>query len=192
MFLHKNSQKRIYLPDAIYFITICTQDRFPFFKEEIFCELFIEELRLAKKLKEFKLYGFVILPDHVHLLVQPRDKYNISQIIKSLKENASRDLNYVIFNIQNEGDTSTCRLRIRELIQKYQSQFIQKYGHNYFKFPKFSWQKSFFDHIIRNEDDFNYHLEYIWYNPEKHGLTANFENYSYSSYNNYKDLIDFL
>lgn len=189
--LHRNSQKRIYFTEAIYFVTICTQDRFPFFKEEIFCELFVEELKLCKMLKQFQLYGFVILYDHVHLLIQPGDKYNISGIIKSLKENLSRDINYIILNRgPREGDTSTCRLRIRELMLQYQSQFIRKYGQNQFRFPKFRWQKSFHDHYIRNDKDFEHHLEYIWYNPEKHDLIENFEDYKYSSCNNYEDLID--
>jgi REP element-mobilizing transposase RayT len=79
--LHQNSQKRIYFDDAIYFVTICIKDRFPLFEEKIFCELFIEELRLAKLIKQFQLFGFVVLRDHVHLLIKPSDKYNISKII---------------------------------------------------------------------------------------------------------------
>jgi len=188
--LHRNSQKRIYFPDAVYFITCCVEDRFPFFKEETFCGLFIEELKLCKKLKGFKLFGFVIIPDHIQLLIQPNDEYNISKVIKSLKENTSRDINNIILNRQSEGDTSTCRLRIRELIKEYQNQFIQKYGNNQFQFPKFKWQKSFHDHYTRNDNDFENHLEYIWRNPEKHGIVKNFEHYKYSSYNNYKELID--
>ena len=34
----------------------------------------------------------------------------------------------------------------------------------------FRWQKSFRDHYCRSETDFNNHLEYIAYNPTKHGL----------------------
>ncbi|MBI3290760.1 transposase [Candidatus Falkowbacteria bacterium] len=186
----KNSQKRIYLPEAIYFITINTRDRYPFFKEEIFCNLFIKELELTKDLKRFKLFGFVILPNHSHLLIQPNDKYNISQIIKSLKENTSRDINYIILNTRNAGDTSTCRLRIRGLIINFQNKFIKKYGQNQHQsnFPKFKWQKSFHDHIIRDEEDLGNHLEYIWYNPVKHNLSS--EDYKFSSFKNYKNLID--
>ena len=34
------------------------------------------------------------------------------------------------------------------------------------------WQPRFFEHTIRDEDDFEKHLDYIHYNPVKHGLVA--------------------
>jgi len=44
------------------------------------------------------------------------------------------------------------------------------------------WQKGFWDHVIRDEDDFQRHLDYIHYNPVKHGLVQRPEDWSYSSY----------
>jgi len=143
MFLHQNSQKRIYFPEAIYFITICTQDRLPFFKEEIFCDLFVEELKLCKTLKQFLLYGFVILYDHVHLLIQPGDEYNISEIMRSLKTNCSRNINNIINH--TGGAVTSPRLRGIGLnhrdvaLPKYQKQFITKYDQAQFQLPKFQW-----------------------------------------------------
>ncbi len=34
------------------------------------------------------------------------------------------------------------------------------------------WQPRFYEHLIRDEDDFRKHLDYIHYNPVKHGLVA--------------------
>jgi len=42
--LHRHSQKRFYGEGKIYFITTNTFKRFPYFKEDLFCELFIENL----------------------------------------------------------------------------------------------------------------------------------------------------
>lgn len=44
------------------------------------------------------------------------------------------------------------------------------------------WQKGFWDHMIRDEDDFQRHLDYIHYNPVKHGLVQRPEDWPYSSY----------
>jgi len=44
------------------------------------------------------------------------------------------------------------------------------------------WQRRFWDHIIRDEDDLKMHVDYIHYNPVKHGLVARPEDYPYSSY----------
>jgi putative transposase len=197
MFLHKNSQRRIYFSEAIYFITIVVKDRLPFFAEEIFCDLLVGELKLGKTLKEFNLYGFVIIPDHVHLLIEPGDKYNISEIMRSFKTNCSRNINRII-NVLEDAVMSP-RLRgvglnhLNKILPKYRNQFIQKYGSSQSQFPKFQWQKSFYDHYLRNSQDFKNHLEYIWHNPQKHHLINNFENYPHSSYNDkYNDLIDYF
>ena len=51
---------------------------------------------------------------------------------------------------------------------------------------KFSaWQTRFYDHIIRNQEDFERHLNYIHFNPIKHGLVTRLEDYQYSSFRYY-------
>lgn len=40
----------------------------------------------------FLVYAYVVMPDHLHLLVQPT-KGEISIVLKSIKENSSRDIN---------------------------------------------------------------------------------------------------
>ena len=47
------------------------------------------------------------------------------------------------------------------------------------------WQKRFWDHLIRDEDDFNVHADYIHYNPIKHGLTAKANEWPDSSFLRY-------
>ena len=64
----------------------------------------------------------------------------------------------------------------------------QSFSMNYRKFSGIAgrvWQLRFWDHIIRDENDFNNHVDYIHYNPVKHGLTANPFDYLYSSIHEY-------
>ncbi|MBU8933681.1 MAG: transposase [candidate division Zixibacteria bacterium] len=44
------------------------------------------------------------------------------------------------------------------------------------------WQYRFWDHIIRDQDDLNQHIDYIHYNPVKHGLAHCPADWSYSSF----------
>lgn len=48
------------------------------------------------------------------------------------------------------------------------------------------WQKRFWDHIIRDEMDFQRHLDYIHYNPVKHRLVARPEDWPHSSFLEWK------
>ncbi|SYZ72802.1 conserved hypothetical protein [Candidatus Zixiibacteriota bacterium] len=47
------------------------------------------------------------------------------------------------------------------------------------------WQNRFWDHIIRDQNDLNLHLDYIHYNPVKHGLVTNPFDYPHSSLMNF-------
>jgi len=47
------------------------------------------------------------------------------------------------------------------------------------------WQNRFWDHIIRDQDDLNNHIDYIHYNPVKHGFAANPADWKYSSVHEY-------
>jgi putative transposase len=53
------------------------------------------------------------------------------------------------------------------------------------KQPVSLWQRRFWDHIIRDEDDFQRHLDYIHYNPVKHGIVRSANEYLFSSFRVY-------
>lgn len=45
------------------------------------------------------------------------------------------------------------------------------------------WQERFWEHVVRDEADFNRHLDYIHFNPVKHGLTTCPHSWEFSSFN---------
>ena len=47
------------------------------------------------------------------------------------------------------------------------------------------WQSRFWEHTIRNESDFENHINYIHYNLVKHGLVASVRDWPYSSFHQY-------
>ncbi len=49
------------------------------------------------------------------------------------------------------------------------------------------WQQRFYDHHIRDQNDLNRHLDYIHYNPVKHGLVDCPHQYPYSTLNRWVD-----
>jgi len=195
-FRHRNSQKRIIFKDACYFTTSKTHYNYPYFRERIFCDLFVENLRICKQLKGFLLYGWVLNYDHFHLLIQPNDKWDISDVMQFLKRNVSRNINFImgynendeqnLFKIDgtppsSEGDNDHCRLPSEvglDIVQHIKIKLLLKFRFkikylNNNPYPLFKWQKSFFDEYMRNENEFNNFLDYIDYNPTKHHLPKN-------------------
>lgn len=47
------------------------------------------------------------------------------------------------------------------------------------------WQRRFWEHQIRNEEDFNKHIDYIHYNPVKHGFVKRVQDWPYSTFHRY-------
>ena len=50
------------------------------------------------------------------------------------------------------------------------------------------WQRRFWDHLIRDENDYKQHLDYIHYNPIKHGLVASADDWEFSSFHKFKQI----
>jgi len=165
--LHKPAQKRIYFEGATYFVTCVTYNWVEYFKEPIFCELFIEILKLAKKIKGFDLYAFVVLLDHFHLLFHPHKSEDLPKVMQFIKRNFSRNINFILGYETEEAIYKSllqlkCKYKIyKSLIENHydnlivlREQFITKYGSKQNKFYKFKWLKSYRDHYIRNNKDF--------------------------------------
>jgi len=49
------------------------------------------------------------------------------------------------------------------------------------------WQKRYYDHIIRSESDLEDHLDYIHYNPCKHGYVSRPEDWQHTSYQHWRE-----
>jgi putative transposase len=47
------------------------------------------------------------------------------------------------------------------------------------------WQERFYDHVIRNDEDLSNHLDYLHFNPVKHGWSATPEAHAHSSFRRY-------
>ncbi|MCY7347553.1 MAG: transposase [Pyrinomonadaceae bacterium] len=61
------------LPGALHFVTGNVRNRLPIFRQEAACRAFMGELQNLKTKRECKLIALVVMPDHFHLIVNPRD-----------------------------------------------------------------------------------------------------------------------
>ncbi len=82
---------------------------------------------------------YVIMPNHLHILITVDNK-------KDLPSGAPR----------SSPPTNTVSKYVAVLKRFTNKEIGEKI-----------WQRSFYDHIIRNEEDFYYHLQYIDENPKK-------------------------
>ncbi len=78
--------------------------------------------------------------------------------------------------IRPEGEVG-----VSSLLQRIKMSFGVKYRIRIGRRSGRVWQNRYWDHIIRDENDLNRHIDYIHYNPVKHGLVDSPHNWEYSS-----------
>ena len=68
-----------------YFVTTNTDNRQQLFSDPDVAHFFLNTLRYFKPLLGFKIYSYVVMPDHIHLLIEPNDRYDLSRVMKAIK-----------------------------------------------------------------------------------------------------------
>ncbi|MCX6746443.1 MAG: hypothetical protein NTX00_05565 [Candidatus Parcubacteria bacterium] len=109
-YMKHNSQKRIYFEGAEYFVTNHTKNWVKFFKEPIFCGVFIANLRLCKVMHDFSLYAFVVLLHHFHLQFMPENAKDLPKIMQFLKRHVTRHINFIL---GYETEEAICKSLLR-------------------------------------------------------------------------------
>jgi len=148
--------RRIFVDGYSYFITVVTHQRNPILIDNI--ELLRESFKHSKKKYDYKIDAVVILPEHFHIIITPKYAKDYSYIIKDTKQYFSKNCD-----------------------EKYYKYLYQSNSRNS-KGYKPIWQKRFYEHTIRDEKDYKTRLDYIHFNPLKHGYVKEVNSWEYSSF----------
>lgn len=106
----------------------------------------------------FKLPACVVMPDHLHMIMLlPKGDDNYAMRIRLIKTFFSKSL---------------------DLVEPVSNSMSRKN-------EKGIWQRRFWEHLIRDEQDLQRHIDYIHYNPVKHGYCNRADEWPYSTIHNY-------
>ncbi|HEY5615636.1 MAG TPA: transposase [Bacteroidota bacterium] len=82
--------------DAIYFLTThCAKGLHPFQNRKA-CEAFLSVLREKQQTFNLRIYAFVIMPNHTHLLLQMAGETSISKLMNHINGSSARRINAVL------------------------------------------------------------------------------------------------
>jgi putative transposase len=149
--------RRAKIAGGTYFFTVVAHNRRPFLCEPENIDLLRASFRYVQKSHPFAIDAIVILPDHIHCIwTLPVDDLDFSMRWRLIKSYFSHKCHE-----RYHGEISTSR-------GSKQEQAI--------------WQRRFWEHLIDSEEDLANHLEYIHYNPVRHGLVKCVHQWLYSSF----------
>jgi len=148
---------------STYFLTFVVWKRIPIFELESCARAVIDTLAFYIEKRSFDLHGYVIMPDHIHLVLTTVDGRKPGQVVGPVKSYIS----HVI------GDFQFLRS------YKPSSELFSPSGFRL-------WVPRFDEVTIRDDTMLLQCLEYIHSNPVKSGLVTETSKYPYSSAYNYE------
>ena len=153
---------RAFRPGGTFFLTIVAERRAPIFANEHSRTLLHDAIEQCRKHRPFWLDAIVLLLDHLHLLMTlPEGDGDFSGRVAYFKSRFTRS--YLgAGGVEQPRARSRARQRARAV-----------------------WQRRFWEHTIRDERDLNLHLDYIHYNPVKHGLVGCPHAWQHSSFHRF-------
>jgi len=154
--------RRAQFEGGYYFFTVVTHQRRAFLTNECALACLREVWEETKQCSYFDVVALCLLPDHLHCVWKlPEGDCDFSLRWSRIKAGFTR---WYLRSSGDECGQSSSRTRKRE---------------------RGIWQRRFWEHQIRNEKDLQRHVDYIHYNPVKHGLVEQVEDWPWSTYHRY-------
>ena len=147
--------RRTYQPGGTYFFTVNLwhRDRNDLLTRHV--DVLRASVGRVRKKHPFDIHAWVVLPDHLHCVIKlPDDDADFSRRWHLIKAGFSRSL----------PTDSPQASRPRK------------------KGERGIWQRRFWEHLIRDEDDYRAHMDYVHINPVKHGLVPGVVDWPYSTF----------
>lgn len=148
--------RRNFIPGGTYFFTVTLEDRRSKMLVDHIGSL-RNALRATRRERPFTIDAVVVLPDHLHaIFTLPPSDFDFSGRWRRIKGHFSSGLIDASIELNRRPNGELAL-----------------------------WQRRFWEHTIRDEDDYSRHVDYIHFNPVKHGHVQRVRDWPYSSFHRY-------
>jgi putative transposase len=157
--------RRYFLPGGSFFFTVVTCRRRAILCRDDARELLRGCFEAERIRRPFRIDAIVLLPDHLHAIWSlPDGDADYAERWARIKGEFARRWLRSGGSEESVSESQRCEGR------------------------RGVWQRRFFEHTIRDEDDFQAHLDYIHFNPVKHGLAASAAEWPWSTFRRYVEM----
>ena len=175
--------KKMKYDEGYHFITMVTNKRVEAFKHKDIARIAINTILFYKKRGDFRLKGFIVMPDHIHMICELPDSEKPLEVSTSSGSRRSPDLPTIIGDIKKYiAKQAIARLSSldKNMLLNIQLPKPKKKRHIY----QF-WQPDYYDFNILTERKLNEKLRYMYENPLRKGLCENISDYEFSDFKRY-------
>jgi len=154
--------KRYYGAQHLHFITCSCYHRQPWLGSRRRRDLFLKVLEQARQRYGFVVVGYVVMPEHVHLLIGEPEKADPSRVVQAVKQGFARRV-------------------LKRLRRGKAAAQAELFG----SAAEHVWQRRFYDFNVWSERKRVEKLRYMHRNPVKRGLVLEPEQWPWSSFRDY-------
>jgi len=159
-----NKLHRYYGAGYLHFITTSCYQRLPLLAYAQNRDLLLRVLEGVRRRYHFVVVGYVVMPEHIHLLLGEPERGNPSQVVQAIKQGFARRL---LRKLRGAGDARQSSLWETALDK----------GH--------IWQARFYDFVVFTEKKKVEKLRYMHAKPVKRGLVREPQQWDWSSSRHY-------
>jgi putative transposase len=154
--------RRNYVAGGTFFFTLVVHERHPLFSSALARRLLRESIQRVHRNYPFELFAICLLPDHLHTVwILPPDDRNYPTRLRRIKEEFTAGW---VEQGDWEGNVSPSRSK---------------------KGERGIWQRRYWEHTVRDEDDLERCVDYVHWNPRKHGLVRRVQDWPWSTFHRF-------
>ena len=154
--------RRWYVPGGTFFFTVVTADRRPILCDELARHCLRRAIETIRVRRPIEIVAFVLLPDHFRAVwTPPQGDSDYATRLRRIKVEFT---GAYLINGGSEAPLSESRQQ---------------------KHERGVWQRRYWEHTVRDEDDLKRCVDYIHWNPRKHGYVLNVRDWQWSSFHRY-------
>jgi REP element-mobilizing transposase RayT len=164
------AMQKYHIQGHVFFITTVVYGRLCLFTRPSFVIPLYDSLNYYRHKLNIKLFGYVFMPDHIHLAIRPAQAGNVTDFMRDFKEFTAK-------RVVRQAEIERCESWLVAFKQAgaETSRAINKV-----------WQDDFCERNIYTEDFLRQKLKYMHDNPVRAGIVNAPVNYAYSSARNYE------
>ena len=164
---------RHFEPGQLQFITTSTYRRTKLFERDLFRWYFVQVLQQLRKETGFLLIGWVLMPEHFHLLIKPEPAQATSRFMQELKK---RTAQRILSTLAGRPPEPWCRTILARLRLPPSVHSDSRYR---------LWQRRFVRFNVYTEKKTRQKLDYMHGNPVKRRLVSSPDQWRWSSFRSY-------
>ncbi len=159
-----NKLRRYYGAGYFHFITTSCYRRLPLLARAQNRDLLLRILERVRRRYHFVVVGYVVMPEHIHLLLGEPERGNPSKVVQAIKQGFARRLLHKLRGVADARQSSLWQTALDG-------------GH--------IWQARFYDFVVFTEEKKVEKLHYMHANPVKRGLVMEPQQWEWSSFRHY-------